>query len=291
MNAIAEVQGIKKTYGKTQALAGVSLAVEAGKVLALLGPNGAGKTTLVKILVGLLPPDGGSARLFGEDPRRPAARRRLGLTPQETGFPPTLRVREVVELVRAHYPEPENPRTLLTRFGLWNLKDRLTARLSGGERRRLTIALAFAGRPKLAVLDEPTTGLDVESRRGLWQAIRRFAEAGGSVLLTTHYLEEAEALADRVAILHRGRLLALGTVAEIRDQVGLKRVAFEAETVPDLPGVVRVERSGPRVTLFTADADRLVRELVRRGVPFRNLEVSPVRLEEAFLLLTGEAGR
>jgi len=284
----AKAQGVWKAYGKTPALKGVSLALDPGEVLALLGPNGAGKTTLVKVLVGLLPPDRGQTLLFGQDPRRWPVRRYLGLTPQETGFPPNLRVREVVELVRSHYPEPEGTNALLARFGLLPLKERLTARLSGGERRRLAIALAFAGRPRLAVLDEPTTGLDVESRRSLWKTIRRFAEGGGSVLLTTHYLEEAEALADRVAILHRGRLLALGTVAEIRARVGLKKVVFEGEALPSLPGVTRVERSGPRVVLFTPDADRVVRELVHRGVPFRDLAVLPVSLEEAFLSLTGE---
>ncbi len=286
---LAEAQNVEKRYGPTVALAGVSLAVRAGEVLALLGPNGAGKTTLVKVITGLLAPDRGAARLLGGDPRDPGRRRGLGLTPQETGFPPTLRVQEVVELVRAHYPEPEETETLLARFGLERLKRRLTAALSGGEKRRLAVLLAFAGRPRLAVLDEPTTGLDVESRRTLWAEIRAFREAGGGVLLTTHYLEEAEALADRVAILHKGRLLAVGTVEEIRARVGLKRVAFEAERLPELPGVARVERSGGRYLLYTADADTLVRALVERKVAFRGLEVAPVRLEEAFLLLTEEA--
>ncbi len=289
MNRVAEVQGIQKAYGKTQALAGVSLTVEAGEVLALLGPNGAGKTTLVRILTGLLAPDAGRARLFGRDPRDWRARLGLGLTPQETGFPPTLRVAEVAALVAAHYPAPEDPSALLARFGLEGLKRRLVARLSGGERRRLAVALAFLGRPRLAVLDEPTTGLDVESRRGLWKTIRAYREEGGAVLLTTHYLEEAEALADRVAILHKGRLLAVGTVDEIRARVGLKRVAFEAVAVPELPGVARKEREGARVVLYTPDADRLVRALVEARVPFSGLEVAPVRLEEAFLLLTEEA--
>ena len=287
MNALAEAREVSKRYGRTPALDRVSLAVGPGEVLALLGPNGAGKTTLVRILVGLVRPDRGQARLFGGDPRAWTSRLKLGVTPQETGFPPTLRVRELVELVRAHYPRPAPTAELLARFGLDRLASRLAERLSGGEKRRLALALAFAGNPELAVLDEPTAGLDVESRRALWRAIAAFRDGGGGVLLTTHYLEEAERLADRVAILHRGRLLAVGSVEEIRARVGLKRVAFSAERLPPLPGVVRRERAGDRYVLYTADADGLVRALVEAGVPFRELEVAPVPLEEAFLHLTG----
>ncbi len=285
----ANAQQVWKAYGPVQALRGVSLSVAAGEVLALLGPNGAGKTTLVRVLVGLLAPDRGEARLFGGDPRDWRRRRFLGVTPQETGFPPTLRVREVVDLVRAHYPRPAERDALLGRFGLADKAGRMTSALSGGERRRLSVLLAFAGNPRLVVLDEPTTGLDVEGRRTLWRAIRAFREEGGAVLLTTHYLEEAEALADRVAILHRGQKLAEGSPEAIKARVGLKRVAFSAPGLPELATAVRIERTGDRYLLYTADADRLVRELVEKGVAFRDLEVSPVRLEEAFLALTGGA--
>ncbi len=278
---------MKKRYGQIPALSGVNLEVRPGEVLGLLGPNGAGKTTLVRILVGLTRPDQGQARLFGGDPQAWTSRLKLGVAPQETGFPPTLRVRELIELVRAHYPRPASTAELLNRFGLDRLASRLAERLSGGEKRRLALALAFAGNPKLVVFDEPTAGLDVESRRGFWQVIAAFRNEGGSVLLTTHYLEEAERLADRVAILHLGRLLAVGSVEEIRARVGLKRVSFSAEALPELPGVVRIEETGKRHILFTADADRLVRALVEKGVSFHDLEVTPVPLEEVFLHLTG----
>ncbi|WP_456413506.1 ATP-binding cassette domain-containing protein [Oceanithermus profundus] len=287
---IATVENAHKRLGRVQALRGVSLDVREGELLALLGPNGAGKTTLVSLLVGLRAPDRGAVRLDGRDPRLPSARRILGVTPQATGFPPTLRVREVVELVRAHYPEPLPADELLERFGLGGLAARNVQALSGGQARRLAVALAFAGRPRLAVLDEPTTGLDVESRRALWREIERFKQGGGTVLLTTHYLEEAEALADRVVVLNRGRVVSEGSPEAIKRRVGLKRVRFRAAQTPELEGVERSEREGDLHTLWTADADALVRRLVESGAAFHDLEVRPVSLEEAFLaVLDGEA--
>jgi ABC-2 type transport system ATP-binding protein len=212
----AELAGVEKRLGPNQALAGVDLALDEGEVLALLGPNGAGKSTAVGILLGLRRPDAGTARVFGRDPRLPEARLPLGSTPQDVSFPPTLRVREVIELVRAHYDEPAPLEELVERFGLGQLERRQGGGLSAGERRRLALALAFAGRPRAVLLDEPTTGLDVESRRAIWAHVREFSAGGGSVLLTTHSLAEAEELASRVAVIHRGRIVAVGTVADVR---------------------------------------------------------------------------
>ncbi len=288
MPSVAALYQVHKRYRAHPALRGVDLTLNRGQVLALLGPNGAGKTTLVKILSGLIRPDRGRAELFGRDPGDHRARRLLGMTPQETGFPPTLRVREVIELVQAHYENPLPLSPLLARLGLDRLASRSTAALSGGEKRKLAVLLAFAGNPKLALLDEPTTGLDVESRRALWREIRAFRERGGTVLLTTHYLEEAEALADRVVILHRGRVLAEGSVAEIRAMVGVKKVRFTSPHPPSLPGFETIRENGTRITIYTSDADRLVRMLVTNGHPFSNLEITPVSLEEAFLKLTQE---
>mgnify|MGYP001770888251 FL=1 len=152
------------------------------------------------------------------------------------------------------------------------------------------MALAFAGNPQAVFLDEPTTGLDVEARRGVWQAVRGYVEEGGTVLLTTHYLEEAEALATRVVVLHEGRVVAEGSVEEIKARVGVKRVRFQAPELPSLPGVVKAETQNGTHTLYTPEADRLVRTLVEEGIPFRSLEVLPVSLEEAFLVLTGKGG-
>jgi len=286
---IAAAQDVYKKLGRVQALAGVSLDVNEGELLALLGPNGAGKTTLVSLLVGLRAPDAGRVRLGGGDPRRPSNRRILGVTPQNTGFPPALRVREVIDLARAHYPNPPNTEEILRRFELADLAKRNVNALSGGQARRLAVALAFSGSPRLAVLDEPTTGLDVESRRALWEQIVRFKREGGTVLLTTHYLEEAEALADRVVVLARGQVLTEGSPDEIKRRVGLRRVRFAAATLPELSGVKKVEREGDHYTLWTTDADALVRELVQSGAAFSDLEVLPVSLEEAFLaVLDGE---
>ena len=212
----AELAGVEKRLGPNRALAGVDLVLREGEVLALLGPNGAGKTTAVGILLGLRRPDAGTARVFGRDPRLPHARRPLGSTPQEVSFPPTLRVREVIALVRAHYEAPAPLEELVDRFGLARLSGRQAGGLSTGERRRLALALAFAGRPRAVLLDEPTTGLDVESRRAIWSHVLEFSAAGGSVLLTNHSLEEAEALATRIAVIHLGRVVATGSVDDIR---------------------------------------------------------------------------
>jgi ABC-2 type transport system ATP-binding protein len=212
-----ELSGVTKSFPAVRALDGLDLVVDEGETLALLGPNGAGKTTAIRVLLGLRRPDAGSARLFGRDPRQLDARRCVGCTPQETTFPLTLRVRELVDLIRAHYPAPLAYGELGERFDLEGLERRQVGGLSGGERRRLGCALAYAGNPKLVVLDEPSAGLDVESRLHLWEAIK---EHGRTTLLTTHYLEEAATLATRVAIIRAGRVVADGSVEELEARSG-----------------------------------------------------------------------
>jgi len=214
----AALRRVSKRYGDNVALDDVDLAVEAGEAVALLGPNGAGKTTALSVLLGLRRPDSGSAEIFGVDPRLPGARVAVGVTPQEAGFPPTLRVREIVDLVRAHFPFPAPTDELLERFELAAVARRQAGGLSGGERRRLAVALAFAGEPAALFLDEPTAGLDVESRRAVWAEVDQYCLDGGTVLLTTHYLEEAERLATRVVLLARGRVVAEGTAAELAER-------------------------------------------------------------------------
>ena len=203
-------------------------------------------------------------------------------------MPATLTVTEVVELVRAHFERPRSTEDLLAQVGLVDLKDRQAGGLSGGQRRRLAVALAFAGNPEVVFLDEPTTGLDVESRHNLWQAIRDYRENGGTVLLTTHYLEEAETLATRVSVIARGQIVAQGSVDEIKARTQLKRVRFRATSLPELPGIAQVEYADGVYTLYTPDPDELIRNLVQRQVPFRDLEVFQASLEEAFLDLTEE---
>jgi ABC-2 type transport system ATP-binding protein len=285
---LARTVEVTRRYGDTLALDRVSLDVTAGELVGLLGPNGAGKSTLVNLLTGIRRPTSGQVELCGGDPRLPASRRLLGVTPQETGLPASLRVGEVVDFVRAHYANPLTTAELLDRFGLTDLVRRQTGGLSGGQKRRVAVALAFLGRPRIVFLDEPTTGLDVEARRSLWEGIRSFHADGGTVVLTSHYLEEIEALAQRVVVIGEGRVIADDTVAAVRGLVAVRRVSLNCTApLPALEGVLNVEREGDRLHLITPDSDQLVRDLVRHEVPFTDLEVRPTSLEEAFLTLTG----
>ncbi|MFG1605593.1 ABC transporter ATP-binding protein [Actinoplanes sp. NPDC049265] len=285
---LARAINVSRRYGDVLALDNLSLDVPAGQLVGLLGPNGAGKSTLVNLFTGLRRPSSGTVELCGRDPRHASARATLGVTPQETGLPSSLRVGEVVDYTRAHFPDPLSRDEVLAKFDLTDLVRRQTGGLSGGQKRRLAVALAFVGRPKIVFLDEPTTGLDVEARRSLWDAIRVFHADGGTVVLTSHYLEEIEALAQRVVVIGGGRVLADDTVDAVRGLVAIRRVSVStAAPVPDLPGVVGRERDGARTHLLTPDADRLVRDLVAKDVPFADLEVRPTSLEEAFLTLTG----
>ena len=286
---LAEADNVSRRYGDQVALDQVSMAIRTGEIVGLLGPNGAGKSTLLNLFTGLRRPTSGTVRLFAGDPRDPRSRRLIGVTPQETGLPPTLRVGECVEYVAAHFADPWPTTDLLARFGLADQVRRQTGGLSGGQKRRLAVALAFAGRPRLVFLDEPTTGLDVQARHELWSLIREFHADGGTVLLTSHYLAEIDALASRVVVLAEGRVLADDTADAVRSMVGVHRVSFRATTVPDLPGVLSTVDNDGRTSLLTADPDALVRELVTRRVDFHGLQVAPTTLEEAFLILTQTA--
>ncbi len=276
----ALLDGVTKRFGSIVALDDVSLVVEEGEVVALLGPNGAGKSTALAVLLGLRCADRGRVALFGADPRSPASRNTVGVTPQETVFPPTLRVREVIDLVRAHYRSPLPPSLVHERFELGGLVERQLGGLSGGEKRRVAVALAFAGAPRLVVLDEPTVGLDLAARQAIWSAIRAHVEQGGTILLTTHYLEEAEALARRVALVEHGRIVADGTVAEIKAEAGLTRISFRAASRVTVDGAVR---DGAFLRLLARDGGAVVEQLVREGVPLVDLEVRPLTLEEALI--------
>lgn len=264
--------GVGKSYGAIRALDALTIRVRRDEIVALLGPNGAGKTTALEIALGLRSADSGSVTLFGGSPRDVAIRRRFGVTPQESGFPDMLRVDEILAFARTHYCDPAPAAQTLARFGLESLAERRAGTLSGGESRRLALALAFAGNPELAVLDEPTTGLDVESRRRLWQAVRDLG-SGRSILFTTHYLEEAQELATRILVIDRGRLLFDGAPQTLRERVGGRRLTY-------------VGSDGP-VSVSTNDADAYVRAMVADGIAFSELEIVRPSLEAAFLSLTG----
>ncbi|MEM7483251.1 MAG: ABC transporter ATP-binding protein [Acidobacteriota bacterium] len=290
---IVEARQATKRYGDVTAVDAVDFCAQSGEIVALLGPNGAGKTTLVSLLLGLDRPDGGTARLFGLEPASRAARQRTGAMLQISGLPETLRVAEHIHLFSSYYERPLSLDETLHLAGLEALRDRPFARLSGGEKQRLMFALAICGDPELLFLDEPTTGLDVESRRGLWRRIRHLAEQGRTVVLTTHYLEEADALADRVLVLDGGRFIADGTSDEIKARVGVKtircRTALPEEALAALPGVqsvrLRKEAGDGRVELISSSAEETVRQLLERDPPMADLEIQGAALEDAFLAL------
>ena len=290
---VAELKGASKAFGKTKALANASFKIQTGEIVALLGPNGAGKTTALGLLMGLRKPDTGKALLFGVDPRQPRARLRIGVTPQDTALPDNLRVREIIDFVRAHYENPLSTKETLETFGLTEIAGKNASALSGGQKRKLTVALAFAGNPDAVFLDEPTTGLDPAARRALWETARAFVARGGTLLLTTHYLEEAEALASRIILIDHGRIIKEGTVEDVKASVGLRIVRFVAESAPNLPSVARQESEvteiGTLHTLYCHDADETVRALVTSAVAFRNLEVLPVSLEEAIFFAPSDS--
>jgi ABC-2 type transport system ATP-binding protein len=286
--SIASLVAVSKSFGAVRALDGIDLELRPGEIVALLGPNGAGKSTAVSLLLGRRRPDSGEALLHGRDPRDPAARRGVGVVLQDVGFPLSLRVREAVDFVRAHFPDAPSTDALLERFGLADLSERVALGLSGGQQRRLAVALAFAGSPRTLFLDEPTAGMDATARRALLRDIAAFAAAGGAVLLTTQQLAEAEEVASRVVLLVRGGIILEGTVSDVRARAGLAKVTLRAEKLPRLPGVASAESSVDRHVVYVEDADTFVADLVRSGVAFRELRVTQISLEDAFVALTRE---
>jgi ABC-2 type transport system ATP-binding protein len=291
-SVVASLENVSKNYGEVRALRNVNFSVCAGQVVALLGPNGAGKTTAVKLLLGLMQPHSGKTRVFGGDPTNPQNRMRTGAMLQVGKVPETLRVREHIDLFSSYYPKPLPLAEVLAAAGLEKLKDRKFGDLSGGQRQRTLFALAICGDPDLLFLDEPTVGLDVEARRALWEEIRRLVERGKTVLLTTHYLEEADALADRIAVINRGEIIAEGTPATIKAQTSGKRIrcitSLSLANVRQIPGVIDAREDREAVEIHARDAEPVVRILLARDASLSGLEITSAGLEEAFLALTQE---
>jgi ABC-2 type transport system ATP-binding protein len=290
---LAQLRGASKRYGKVIALDNLDLDVRRGEVLALLGPNGAGKTTAISLLLGLLQSDSGTAMLFGQSPKELSARRRVGTMLQATTMPDTLTIGELIELFRSYYPNPRTVADLVALSGVSDLLDRRYGKLSGGQQRRAQFALAIAGRPQILFLDEPTTGLDIDARETMWKTIRGLVREGCAIVLTTHYLEEAEALADRVIVLARGRIVAAGSVQQIQARVAQRRIrcvsALTAESISHWPEVHSAVREGDRIEIVTDAAETVVRQLLFEDTGLRELEVRRAGLAEAFVEITKEA--
>lgn len=292
---VASLEGVNKNYGPVRALRAVDFRVHAGEVVALLGPNGAGKTTAVKLLLGLMPPNAGKVRVFGGDPTDPENRMGTGAMLQVGRVPETLRVREHIDLFSSYYQKPMRAEEILAAAGLEKLADRKFGDLSGGQRQRVLFALAICGDPDLLFLDEPTVGLDIEARRMLWDEIRRMVVRGKTVLLTTHYLQEADALADRIAVINQGEIIAEGTPAEIKAKTSGKRIrcvtTLSLSAVKQIPGVREATEDRKAVEIHAAEVEPIVRELLRRDPQLSGLEITSAGLEEAFLALTQENRR
>ena len=290
---VARLEGASKRYGGVLALDRVDLEARRGEVLALLGPNGAGKTTAISLLLGLLRPDTGSAVLFGAAPQTLAARRRAGAMLQTAGVPETLTVGELIALFRSYYPRPRTVADIVELAGVGSLLRSRYGKLSGGQQRRVQFALAIAGNPQLLFLDEPTTGLDIDARETLWKTIRALVREGCGVLLTTHYLEEAEALADRVGVLARGRIVAQGSVQQIRARVAQRRIRcvsrLTEQSIAQWAEVRSVSREGERIEIITDHAETVVRQLLFEDAHVSELEIRRAGLAEAFVEITREA--
>ena len=291
---------VSKAYGEVRAVDGLTLTLRPGETVALLGPNGAGKSTSLDLLLGLKQPDGGSVRLFGTTPREAIVAGRVGAMLQSGGLMDEVTVAELVRLACDLHPKPYKANDVLARAGIAQIADRKVNKLSGGQAQRVRFALATAGDSDLIVLDEPTTGMDVTTRQAFWATMREQADQGRTVLFATHYLEEADAIADRVLVLHRGRLLADGTAAEIKAKAGARRIAFDLEGTIDeaplreLPFLTSVTvsksgsaaGSGQTIRIQSTDADATVHALYGLGVYPRNLEVAGLGLEQAFVAIT-----
>ncbi|HEY3280806.1 MAG TPA: ABC transporter ATP-binding protein [Armatimonadota bacterium] len=290
--SLARLSDVTKRFGGTVALDGFSLDVRPGELLAVLGPNGAGKTTAISLLLGLLQPDAGSASLFGRPPLEVATRRRVGVMTQEVTLDPLLRAKEHIDLVSSYYPAPLPLAEVLELTHTTELANRPYGALSSGQKRQVQFAMAVCGRPQLLFLDEPTVGLDVQAREALWRTVRGLMAEGRSIVLTTHYLEEAEALADRVAVLAKGRLITSGTVEEMRSLVSRKRIvcrtSLAAEEVGAWPDVLAVNGEDHHLHITASNAETVVRRLLAADEGLADLEVQRAGLQEAFTELTQE---
>ena len=290
MSAIS-VRDLRKSYGTYEALRGISFDIKEGEVFGLLGPNGAGKTTTIDILEGYRTRDGGDVDVLGFDPERAksAFRERIGVVLQQSQLWPNLTVAETHRMFAGYYEHPRNVNEVISLVGLDEKRDARVKTLSGGQKRRLDLGVALVGDPDLVFLDEPTTGFDPAARRAAWDMIRSLRSLGKTILLTTHYLEEAERLASRIVVIDHGRIVRDGTLEEIRSATGLAQIRLGATSLGDVPGAERISTEDGRTTIHTRDPGAVVRWLVHNDVPLDGLEVSDVSLDEALRALGEDA--
>jgi ABC-2 type transport system ATP-binding protein len=290
-----ELQGLEKSFktphGLVEAVRGVDISIRPGEIVALLGPNGAGKSTTIDMLLGLARPDAGSVSVFGRTPEEAVRGGRIGAMLQTGMLIQDLSARELVAMVASLYPAPLDVDDVLALVGIEAIAGRRTQKLSGGEAQRVRFALALVSDPALLVLDEPTTAMDVEGRHAFWRTMREFASRGRTILFATHYLEEADANADRAVLMAAGRVVADGPTTEIRAMVGGRTIRatlpdVELSELADLPGVTHVERHGEAVLLSCADSDAAIRALLDTQLEARDIEIESAGLEQAFLELT-----
>lgn len=279
--SVVQFRDVSKAFGKTRALDGVNLDLRPGEVTALLGPNGAGKTTLISILLGDKRADSGTVQVLGGSPGQLTVRAKIAFVPQVITFPPVLTVIEILRLVRAHYHQGTSPEEILQRFDMGSLAQKQAGTLSFGQRRKVALATAFLNRARLLVFDEPTVGLDFQSRRLFWEWTREAAAAGASVLFSTHNLDEVDSYADRVTLLHKGKVISSGSPEEIKREYQYHKVSFFAEAVPDWLSAEKLIIKGRHITVWTRDSDRLVALLVQHKVCFHRLIINSPTLEEA----------
>jgi ABC-type multidrug transport system ATPase subunit len=293
IGSVAGLHGASRRYGATVALDGVDLTLKPGELLALLGPNGAGKSTAIALLLGLTEPDAGAATLLGGSPLQIRCRRGIGVMMQDVILTYGLRVHELIAQTCSYYPNPLGVAETMALTQTEGLAQRVYEKLSGGQKRQVQFALAVCGRPAVLFLDEPTVGLDIAARENLWATVRRLRAQGTSILLTTHYLEEAEALADRVIVLAGGRVVAAGTVESMRSLVARRQIRCDSQLdcaeLLQWPGVVSVQRTDQRLTIIATDAEAVLRRLLHADQRVANVEVQRPGLAEAFVELTREA--
>jgi ABC-2 type transport system ATP-binding protein len=289
---VASLRDVTKKFGRQVALDRFSFRLHAGEVVALLGPNGAGKTTAVRLLLGLSEATSGEVKIFGGNPRDRASRMRLGAMLQVGRMPETLRVREHLQLFSSYYAHPRPLNELLTIAGLEGLQERLFGTLSGGQKQRVLFALALCGNPDLICLDEPTLGMDVEARRSMWEQVRKLAAMGKTILLTTHYLEEADALATRIVVIQKGKVIAEGTPEQLKTADGSRAIRCITSLPPSLvsaiPGVSSVQQDGDAMLVRTPTPEAVLRIMLQKDETLNGLEVRGTALEDAFLALTNQ---